>query len=258
MKTPFDSTLKIALFLPAAGFFLIFLTQPAGVHAAQVTPTPGFTPRASSTSWIIITDVPPDANQADRGAEIYRLVCKSCHGDLGQGLTTDWREKWNPQDQNCWQSKCHASNHPPDGFEIPFYVPAVIGPGSLQRFDTALDLYEFNHTYMPWHDPNSMLPEESWQVTAYLLRENHIDPIQQPLDTARAAKIVMHPGRDSLAPTDHPAPATAVAIVTALATAAPVATDSEGPGFPWIVAVLVVVALTAGAFVVLLRSRPGN
>lgn len=160
----------------------------------MATPTAGaFVPRPTATSWIIVPELPPTATQADRGAEIYRLVCSSCHGDRGQGLTTKWRMTWNPRDQNCWQSKCHASNHPPDGFELPRYVPAIIGPYTLTRFKTALDLYVYNHSFMPWHDPGSMIEEESWQVTAFLVRENGIDPIETPLDAERAAVLLLHP-----------------------------------------------------------------
>lgn len=160
----------------------------------MATPTASaFVPRPTATSWIIVPELPSTATQADRGAEIYRLVCSSCHGDRGQGLTTEWRMTWNPRDQNCWQSKCHASNHPPDGFELPRYVPAIIGTYALARFITALDLYAYNHSFMPWHDPGSMTEEESWQVTAFLVRENGIDPIETPLDAVRAAPLLLHP-----------------------------------------------------------------
>lgn len=139
--------------------------------------TPSADPATTITpeedSWIIV-DLPPDATQLEYGTEVYRLVCKACHGDKGQGLTDDWRAQWNPRDQNCWQSKCHGGNHPPDGFYLPM-SPAVVGP-PLQMFGTALDLYNYIHTYMPWHDPGSMTQKDSWSVTAYILKMNNIDP----------------------------------------------------------------------------------
>src|SRR5512139_371502 len=112
-------------------------------------------------SWIIV-DLPPDSTQLEYGTEVYRLVCKACHGDKGQGLTEDWRAQWAPEDQNCWQSKCHALNHPPDGFYMPM-SPAVVGP-PVMIFATAQDLYDYISVYMPWHDRGSMTEKEYWSV----------------------------------------------------------------------------------------------
>lgn len=156
------------------------------VSLQAVTPTS--VPVAMSPtedSWIIV-DLPADATQLEYGAEVYRLVCKACHGDKGQGLTDDWRAQWAPQDQNCWQSKCHARNHPPDGFYMP-QVPAVLGQ-PIRGFGTALNLYTYTHNYMPWHDRGSMTEKESWSVTAYLLKINGIDPPLE-LNAENAAKI---------------------------------------------------------------------
>jgi len=99
---------------------------------------PASTIPPTEDSWVIV-DLPEDATQLEYGTEVYRLVCKACHGDKGQGLTGDWRAQWEPEDQNCWQSKCHALNHPPDGFYMP-QVPAVVGQ-PIRDFGTALNLY---------------------------------------------------------------------------------------------------------------------
>ena len=141
---------------------------------AQTPSSP--TPAASPTQegWLILPDLPATASQADVGAEIYRLVCRDCHGDRGQGLTTEWRAKWEPADQNCWQTKCHASNHPPEGFILPRYVPPLIGPGTLSKFKTTLDLYNFIRVTMPWHNPGSLQEAEYWELTAFLAREHQI------------------------------------------------------------------------------------
>lgn len=144
-------------------------------QATATSPAPGTSmpPMSNEGSWVIV-DLPPDATQLEYGAEVYRLVCKACHGDKGQGLTDDWRAQWAPKDQNCWQSKCHASNHPPDGFYMPI-APAVVGP-PVQMFATAQDLYNYIHVSMPWHDRGSMTEKESWSVTAYILKINGVDP----------------------------------------------------------------------------------
>lgn len=178
--------LLCALFLALAAGMALLLFPPLQAASAEVLPQetaepPGMQvgePAGGSEgkSWLILPTMPPGSTQADYGAEIYRLVCKSCHGDVGRGLTAEWIAQWNPADQNCWQSKCHAANHPQDGFEIPHYVPPVMGEGALLRFDTALDLYEYLRSSMPWQDPGSLLDSEYWQLTAYLLEANNITP----------------------------------------------------------------------------------
>jgi cytochrome c5 len=153
----------------------------------SVAPTP------SPTSWIGLPDMPATATQADIGAEVYRLVCSACHGGGGQGLTDGWRATWTPSAQDCWQSKCHAVNHPPDGFVLPRYVPPVIGPNALVRFETTLDLYNYIRATMPWHSPGSLLDREYWQLTAFLAREHHLDLGDLPLNADRASKQLLSP-----------------------------------------------------------------
>ena len=163
--------------------------------------------------------LPASATQADRGAQVYMLVCSACHGNRGQGLTDEWRATWAPEDQNCWQTKCHAPSHPPDGFEIPRYAPPVVSPAVPARFRTALDFFENISTTMPWHEPASLQEDEYWEVTAYLVRENKVDPIMVPLDRERAAGMMMQPaavGATTPAPLmpspapDHPSPSPTV------------------------------------------------
>ena len=172
------------------------------VALQQLTPTTtpmSLTP--TEDSWVIV-DLPEDATQLEYGAEVYRLVCKACHGDKGQGLTDDWRAQWEPEDQNCWQSKCHAQyNHPPDGFYMP-QVPAVLGQ-PIRNFGTALNLYTYNHKFMPWHDRGSMTEKESWSVTAYILKINGIDPGPE-LNAENAANIDLSVIDPNLGPTPVP------------------------------------------------------
>ena len=174
---------KTTIYFPGFAFLILLLMLVVSswvspgtiVPLLQVTLTdqPVMVGTPTEDSWVIV-DLPPDATQLEYGAEVYRLVCKACHGDKGQGLTDDWRAQWNPRDQNCWQSKCHALNHPPDGFYMPI-APAVVGP-PLVMFETALELYNYNSNYMPWHDKGSLTDKENWSVTAYLLKINNVDP----------------------------------------------------------------------------------
>jgi len=129
-----------------------------------------------------------------------------CHGDRGQGLTEDYLNILNPEDRNCWQSKCHAANHPFEGFEIPKYAPAIIGPGELEPFRTALVLHDYLVARMPWQAPGSLSEDGYWQLTAYLLRANGYDPGQLPLNEERAAAISL-----GAKPTPTPTPVSPLA-----------------------------------------------
>ena len=120
---------------------------------------------------------------------VYYLVCMACHGDRGQGLTDAWRAALDEPDQNCWQSRCHAANYPPGGFVFPKVVPALVSPGMLARFETALDLHAYLKSEMPYQAPGSLSDEEYWQLSAYLLRLNGIEWGRSDLNPEVAAKI---------------------------------------------------------------------
>jgi hypothetical protein len=113
--------------------------------------------------------------QTDKGELVYWGICMACHGDGGQGLTDEWRDAWG-EDNNCWASKCHAANHPPQGFLLPKTVPAILGQGTMARFEDARALHEYIADTMPWWSPGSLTPQQSLGVTAYLLRERDALP----------------------------------------------------------------------------------
>jgi cytochrome c len=114
-----------------------------------------------------------------------------CHGDRGQGFTDEWRGALDPADQNCWQSKCHAANHPPEGFELPRYAPPVIGPGRLAHHQTAAGLYQFLRTRMPWQAPGILSDEEYWGLTAFLAQANGISWGEGMLGPTNAANVAL-------------------------------------------------------------------
>jgi len=120
------------------------------------------------------------ADNDKSGAELYQFWCSTCHGDRGQGLTPEWRAEWPEGKQNCWQSKCHAANHPPDGFTIPKTVPALIGDDTLSKFNTAQDLYVYIRVTMPYWAPNILADEEYQAITIYLIEANYLNQGLQP------------------------------------------------------------------------------
>ena len=185
----------------------------ASAFADTVTAHPGMAPNERLDAPFM-SDPP---TQIEIGNLEYWMSCMVCHGDRGQGLTEEWRTVLDPADMNCWQSKCHAPNHPPEGFEIPRTSPLVIGPGALTGYDTAQELFEYLKTTMPWPFPGLFQDQQYWGLTAYLLDANGIDlgkpltdhekcedcdeegtcdceRVEEPLGPENAADILVVPG----------------------------------------------------------------
>ncbi len=176
----------LALGLPAAW---VGAVHAESAPAATATPQPQMMRRVDP---LTCPTLPAQPAQADQGAQVFCQVCMTCHGDVGQGLAA-FRPTLDPVDQNCWQSKCHAANHPPDGFTFPTDVPAIIGPGKIEQFKTALGLHDFIQAVMPYQAPGSLTDAEYWQLTAFLLRANGYDPGAGTLNAQTAAQIDLQP-----------------------------------------------------------------
>jgi cytochrome c len=149
---------------------------------------------------------------ADVGSQVFWLYCLPCHGDRGQGLTDEFRAVYPPEDRNCWTSGCHGKRPYENGFTLPVRVPPLIGPNTLLRFNTALELHDYIRQAMPWQDPGSLAEDTAWQVTAFLAREHGSDPINEPLANARAARVSLH-AHDVQAQTSADRPRGAIWIV---------------------------------------------
>lgn len=180
-------TTVIACLIGLGFVILIWLSYPL-TPAAAATVAPTHTP---GMSFQLMFTPPPTVyppTQADAGAQTYFYVCLVCHGDKGQGLTA-WRQELTPPDNNCWQSKCHSPNHMDFGFTFPRDVPALKNPAMLLTFQNALNLHDFIKRSMPYQYPGSLTDEQYWQLTAFLLKMNGINPGSQPLNFANAASV---------------------------------------------------------------------
>jgi hypothetical protein len=196
------------LLIGLGSLILTSMLVPPVVPAAQITIAPTATPAGTPIPELILTltynrldkpQVSDPPTQADEGAIYYWLVCIPCHGDKGQGLTEEWREVFGPDEMNCWQAECHGKRHPPEGFELPHAVPPVLGPTALGRFNNAEELHRLIDESMPWYRPSYMTDEQSWQVTAFLLRQQGVMP----------PKVILNEGNASIFRLRTPAPAVA-------------------------------------------------
>jgi quinol-cytochrome oxidoreductase complex cytochrome b subunit/mono/diheme cytochrome c family protein len=155
------------------------------------TPTPQATP-TFDVQRLAKPEIADDhSEQLRKGSVIYWGVCMACHGDIGQGLTEEWRDAYGPQDRNCWQKGCHGTDHPPHGFHIPknLIIPGVAGSANLTRFKNAQELHDFILANMPWWDPGQLTDEEAWQTTSYILNLHDVMPVRFDLTDTNASAI---------------------------------------------------------------------
>ncbi len=154
----------------------------SGDAQAQFTPTP---------DRLAQPTLPAAPNQADRGAQVYWLSCLPCHGDRGQGLTDEFREVYPPEDRNCWNSGCHGKRPYDNGFTLPTAIPAVVGVEALQKFSNAAVLQAYVKSAMPYWSPGSLSDEESWETTAFILRQSGVWNADSELDSTNAAQVTI-------------------------------------------------------------------
>ena len=165
--------------------------------ASQAVATPTMDRLAQPT-------LPADPTQANQGSQVYWLSCLPCHGDRGQGLTDEFRQTYPVEDQNCWISGCHGKRPYDNGFTLPTAIPAIVGPNTLQKFETAASLRSYIFAAMPYWKPASLTEEETWQVTAYILRESKRLPADMELNASNATSVLVGP--PVATPTPQPGP----------------------------------------------------
>lgn len=133
--------------------------------------------------------LPAAPSQADLGAQVYWLSCLPCHGDLGQGLTDEFRAVYPPDDRNCWKWGCHGEHPYDNGFKLPASIPAVVSADALQKFPNAAVLQAYIKAAMPYWKPGSLTDEDAWAVTAFLLRENGLRGDRAELNASNADSV---------------------------------------------------------------------
>ena len=173
--------LGIAL-LTAGLFFEDGTASPVAQQSTPVSTLDAFERLAEPT-------LPAQPSQADHGAQDYWLYCLPCHGERGQGLTEEFRETYPPDEVNCWQSGCHGKRPYEFGFTLPTQIPAVINDDALAKFTDAAQLNAYIRATMPFWNPGSLTEEESWRVTAFILRENDLWDGVTELNASTAANV---------------------------------------------------------------------
>jgi hypothetical protein len=147
----------------------LFFSAPPVRSDSSITPTPMLDRLATPV-------VPDNPTPIDLGRQVYYLHCMSCHGDVGQGLTDEWRQVWVEDHQNCWGKGCHGGHADDEGFPIPKTIPAVIGPESaMMHYASSDELQAYLVQTHPPQWPGTLDKIAYEEVTAYLWHENQRD-----------------------------------------------------------------------------------
>jgi hypothetical protein len=104
-----------------------------------------------------------------------------CHGDVGQGLTDEWRKVWVDDHRNCWAKGCHGGRSEDEGFPLPQTIPAVMGPeANPMQYASSDELQAYLLQTHPPQRPGALDKVEYEEVTAYLWHENRRDEVSRP------------------------------------------------------------------------------
>jgi len=111
------------------------------------------------------------------GAKVYAAKCQSCHGPNGQGGSAD-----RLVDRESGKNWDFATN-----------AKLVKTVGNYWPYATTL--YDYTNRAMPFAQPGTLTPDETYSLVAYILALNKIVPEDAVMNRATLPKVVM-PSRD--------------------------------------------------------------
>lgn len=180
------SIARLAIAVYAVWGACLGLPVPAADRTPLSTSGPGLG-QTASTAGLASSIFPngrglPDGEgTANRGRELYRQKCATCHGKGGEG---------------------GSGGH-------------LVGRGPLVGSDAdktvgnywpyATTVFDFIRRSMPMNDPQSLSADEVYSLTAYLLHLNEIVGADEPIN-ARTLPAVRMPNRDGFVWIDVPQP----------------------------------------------------
>ena len=181
-----NSRLKSALYIfSIAGVMiciLLFVPNIPAALAQDPAPTPTYDPFAQP-------ELPENPTELEMGRDLFWRHCMPCHGDVGQGLTDEFRALWDDH-ANCWDRGCHSGKRGDEGFPIPKLIPAIVTEDHLTQFKSEEDLFKYLKATHPPQHPGYLENDEYHDIVTVLFMMNE-----------RAPK------EDIAVPTSSPAPA---------------------------------------------------
>jgi cytochrome c len=121
--------------------------------------------------------LPVGRGTAAEGQAIYAAKCQSCHGTSGAGSTAE--------------RLVGRDSGPNWNFATDPKLVKTVG----NYWPYATTLYDYTYRAMPFMQPGTLTPNETYALTAYILALNKIVPEDAVLDQTALPKVVM-PSRD--------------------------------------------------------------
>jgi len=145
-------------------FISIFSLYVPPALAQDQAPTPTYDPLAQP-------ELPPNPTDLEMGRYLFWRHCMPCHGDVGQGLTDEFRALWEDH-ANCWDRGCHGGRKEDEGFPIPTTIPAIVTEDHLLQFTSEDDLFDFLKATHPPQYPGYLKDEEYHDIVKILFSMN--------------------------------------------------------------------------------------
>jgi hypothetical protein len=146
----------------------LFTLQIPPAFAQDPVPTPTYDPLAQP-------ELPPNPTELEMGRYLFWRHCMPCHGDVGQGLTDDFRVLWE-EHQNCWERGCHSGKQGDEGFPIPTVIPAIVTEDHLSQFTSEEELSEYLKATHPPQHPGYLEYKEYHDIAVILFKMNNRSP----------------------------------------------------------------------------------
>jgi cytochrome c len=155
-----------------------------GSAAGAQTPAPGRygLGRAATADEIKALDIdvmpdgrglPPGSGNVREGAAVFAAKCASCHGAKGEGGTAERLVGRNDGD-----SFAYATN-----------AKLIRTIGSYWPYATTL--YDYTFRSMPFMQPGTLTPNETYSLVAFLLYQNDVVKEDAVMDASSLPKVVM-------------------------------------------------------------------
>jgi cytochrome c len=160
--------------LPAVLTIDLFAQKPLGIGRAA---TPDEIKKIDIDVMPDGRGLPDGQGTVAEGAKVYAAKCASCHGATGQGGSAE-----RLVDRESGKNWDFAIN--------PKLVKTV---GNYWPYATTL--YDYTNRAMPFMQPGTLTPNETYSLVAYILALNKIVPEDAVMNRATLPKVVM-PSRD--------------------------------------------------------------
>ena len=121
--------------------------------------------------------LPPGSGSVRDGAKIYASKCASCHGKSGEGASAE---------------RLVATD---SGKNFDFAMNGKLVKAVGNYWPYATTLYDYTYRAMPFMQPGTLTPDETYALTAYILALNKVIPEDAVMD-AKTLPAVKMPARD--------------------------------------------------------------